>query len=235
MAADGGTPATDWQSAAAAAAAGPGASHGDSAKAAIDARAEQVMPPATELPMVTSASRHGVGEAQDTGIGSAAPMVSPSGNSAVESTATSAPTVRHEILTGFGQRGWDQAISQRVLWLAQDQLQQASLTLNPPHLGPIQVTVQIENQQAMVQFVSAQPEVRQALQDSIPVLREMFGQAGIELGQTDIGSRNPERGTRQPDPSAPPAQAGDGDLSLEELATSLPLLARGQGLINLFA
>ena len=213
----------------------PGEHRGDSAKAATDVRPQPVILPPTDPLVTASVSQQGLGEAQEIGIGPAAPMMSPPGNPTVESTTPTTPTVRHEILTGFGNRGWDQAISQRVLWLAQDQLQQASLTLNPPHLGPIQVTVQIENQQAMVQFVSAQPEVRQALQDSIPVLREMFGQAGIELGQTDIGSRNPERGTRQPDPSAPLAQAGDADLSLEELATSLPLLARGQGLINLFA
>ncbi len=223
--------AAEWQSAVG----DPGKNRGDSAKAATDARPQPVIQTPTEPLATASVSQQDLGKAQEIGIESATPMVSPPGNPTVESTTPTTPTVRHEILTGFGNRGWDQAISQRVLWLAQDQLQQASLTLNPPHLGPIQVTVQIENQQAMVQFVSAQPEVRQALQDSIPVLREMFSQAGIELGQTDIGSRNPEQGTRQHDPSASPVQAGDGSLSSEELSTTLPLLARGQGLINLFA
>ena len=146
---------------------------------------------------------------------------------------TAAP-VQHQILTGFGNRGWDQAVSQRVLWLAQDQLQQASLTLNPPHLGPVQVTVQIDNQQAMIQFVSNQPEVRQALQDALPVLREMFGQAGIALGQADVSSRNPDQGQARQSSSGKPGVSDEPDLALDGLTTLLPSAA-GQGLINLFA
>ena len=142
--------------------------------------------------------------------------------------------VQHQILTGFGNRGWDQAVSQRVLWLAQDQLQQASLTLNPPHLGPVQVTVQIDNQQAMVQFVSNQPEVRQALQDALPVLREMFGQAGIALGQADVSSRNPEQGQTRQSSGGKPGASDEPDLALDGFAAVLPRAA-GQGLINLFA
>ncbi|MDD2727877.1 flagellar hook-length control protein FliK [Malikia sp.] len=208
-----------------------GENRGDSASAnaASDARAQQGGA-APELPVTTSGTRHDVSEAQ--GIAPAAPMAPR--NPALESTAANVPTVRHEILTGFGNRGWDQAVSQRVLWLAQDQLQQASLTLNPPHLGPIQVTVQIENQQAMVQFVSAQPEVRQALQDSIPVLREMFGQAGVGLGQTDVSSHTPDQGSRQPRQAAQTTDAGNHGVAPEEASLPLPR-ARGQGLINLFA
>lgn len=203
---------------------------GDSANAAHAALAQQALP-AAELTVVTpSAPRHEASEAP--GIAPAAPMAPR--NPAIEPPAANVPTVRHEILTGFGNRGWDQAVSQRVLWLAQDQLQQASLTLNPPHLGPIQVTVQIENQQAMVQFVSAQPEVRQALQDSIPVLREMFGQAGIGLGQTDVSSHTPDQGSRQPRQAAQTTEAGNHGIAPEETLLPLPR-ARGQGLINLFA
>ena len=150
------------------------------------------------------------------------------------SAAHAAAPVQHQILTGFGNRGWDQAVSQRVLWLAQDQLQQASLTLNPPHLGPVQVTVQIDNQQAMVQFVSNQPEVRQALQDAMPVLREMFGQAGITLGQADVSSRNPDQGQARQSTGAEAGTGDEAELALDGLATLLPRAA-GQGLINLFA
>ncbi len=149
-------------------------------------------------------------------------------------TAHAPAPVRHEILTGFGNRGWDQAVSQRVLWLAQDQLQQASLTLNPPHLGPIQVTVQIDNQQAIVQFVAAQPEVRQALQDALPVLREMFGQAGIALGQADVSSRNPERDQGRQSARSE-SEAGQPELTLDgALSSDLPITT-GQGLINVLA
>lgn len=140
------------------------------------------------------------------------------------------PVARH-VATPLGQRGWDQAVSQQVSWLVRDQLQSASLSLNPPHLGPIQVTLQLDQQQATVQFVAAAPEVRQALQDALPTLRAMLGEAGISLGQADVGSRQPERERAAPQRSARGAPAAE-DEPLEALAQPR---AQGGGLVNLFA
>ena len=176
--------------------------------------------------------------------GTETPSIPPAASAGIATsttgTTTSAPTApltaaRHEITTPFGQRGWDQALSTRVLWAAQDQLQQASLTLNPPNLGPIQVMVQVDNQQAVVQFIAVQPEVRQALQEALPVLRDMFGQAGIELGQTNVSSGNSEQGAQQ--------QASQNGRKQDDAPSILPLIeampmsssSAGQGLINTFA
>lgn len=140
------------------------------------------------------------------------------------------PVQRH-VATPLGQRGWDQAVSQQVSWLVRDQLQSASLSLNPPHLGPIQVTLQLDQQQATVQFVSAAPEVRQALQDALPALRAMLGEAGISLGQADVGSRQPNR---EPTAFQRPDRRRDAveDEPIEALAQPR---AQGGGLVNLFA
>ena len=151
--------------------------------------------------------------------------------------AASLSQVNQLITQPFAKAGWDEAISQRVLWMAQDKLQSASLTLNPPQLGPVQVTVQIENQQASVQFVAASVQVQQALQDALPVLRDMFGQAGLSLGQADVSSqqqqRNPAAALANPfmtraddaaDPAQPSAKTGT--------RQTLPMR---RGLINLYA
>lgn len=140
------------------------------------------------------------------------------------------PVQRH-VATPLGQRGWDQAVSQQVSWLVRDQLQSASLSLNPPHLGPIQITLQLDQQQATVQFVSAMPEVRQALQDALPTLRAMLGEAGIELGQADVGSHQSER-------ERPAFQRQDrrSDAAEDEPVEALVQpRAQGGGLLNLFA
>jgi flagellar hook-length control protein FliK len=66
--------------------------------------------------------------------------------------------------------------------------QSASLTLNPPDLGPLQVVLNISNSTANATFVAAQPEVRQALEAAMPRLRDMLGDAGIQLGQATVSS-----------------------------------------------
>ncbi len=143
---------------------------------------------------------------------------------------TEVPVQRH-VATPVGQRGWDQAISQQVSWLVRDQLQSASLSLNPPHLGPVQVTLQLDQQQATVQFVSAAPEVRKALEEALPVLRAMLSEAGIALGQADVGSRQPER--HQPAFQRSARRQGVGED--EPVEVLLQPRSSGGGLLNLYA
>ena len=103
----------------------------------------------------------------------------------------------HQTMTpALSHTGWNDAIAQRVLWMAQDSMQSASITLNPPNLGALQVSLQIENQQASVQFVTTNAQVQQALQDALPVLRDLLAQSGIALGQADVGANpNPAKWT----------------------------------------
>lgn len=83
---------------------------------------------------------------------------------------------------------WQDAFSQQVLWIAKNEHQLASLTMNPPELGPVRVTLSIADGQASASFISLQPEVRQAIQDAVPRLKEMFADAGLQLQQASVGS-----------------------------------------------
>ncbi len=87
-----------------------------------------------------------------------------------------------------GASGWDQAVGQKVVWMAAGAQSSASLTLNPPDLGPLQVALSVVNNQATISFTAAQPEVRQALEAALPKLREMLDDAGIRMGQTSVNA-----------------------------------------------
>ncbi len=133
--------------------------------------------------------------------------------------------------------GWNDAIAQRVLWLAQDSVQSASINLNPPTLGALQVNVQIENQQASVQFVTANTQVQEALQDALPVLRELFAQAGIALGQADVGANpNSAKWTALAARRSKPEEARFGTEPLVSDSTRAPRASSaGYRLVNVFA
>lgn len=87
-----------------------------------------------------------------------------------------------------GKTGWDQAISQKVVWMVGAGEQSATLTLNPPDLGPLQVVINVHNDKADTTFISDNAEVRQALQDGMSNLREKMSESGIQLGQANISS-----------------------------------------------
>lgn len=88
-----------------------------------------------------------------------------------------------------GKAGWDQAISQKVIWMVGAEEQSATLTLNPPDLGPLQVVISVNNDKADTTFISENPEVRKVLESGISTLRGLMDQAGVQLGQANVSSQ----------------------------------------------
>lgn len=108
--------------------------------------------------------------------------------------AAAAVAVPTDKLTGrVGTPAWDQQLGQKVVWMAAGGDQSATLTLNPPDLGPVQVVLTVTNDQADAAFMSAQPEVRQALEAAMPRLREMMSEAGIAFGSATVSAGTPEQ------------------------------------------
>lgn len=87
-----------------------------------------------------------------------------------------------------GKPGWDMAISQKVVWMVGAAEQSATLTLNPPELGPLQVVISVNNEKADTTFISENPDVRKALEDGIPALRDLMSEAGVQLGQANVST-----------------------------------------------
>ena len=69
-------------------------------------------------------------------------------------------------------------------------VQSASIKLNPPHLGPLEVNVSLANNQVDVSFSSNHASVKEALDASIPKLREMLGDNGLQLGDANVTHRS---------------------------------------------
>jgi flagellar hook-length control protein FliK len=156
---------------------------------------------------------------------------------AISTSSMQATIPTYPITPSLSQSGWDDAVSQRVTWMVNQNIQSATLTINPEHLGPIQIQIQMENQQANVQFSSTQAEVRLALQNSIPMLSQMLEQTGIQLGQSDVNSQSFGANQQQPQQPHPISLLND-PLTLEptnSALTSLRINSSGNGLLNIYA
>jgi len=94
----------------------------------------------------------------------------------------------NQLQARVGSDAWEQQLGQKVVWMVAGGDQSASLTLNPPDLGPLQIVLNVSNDQASVSFMAAEPETRQALEDAMPKLRETMGEAGIQLGDTSVST-----------------------------------------------
>lgn len=145
-------------------------------------------------------------------------------------------SVGNAINTYFGSAGWNQEVSQKVIWMVGGTDQSATLTLNPPDLGPLQVVISVNNDKADTQFISDNPDVRQALEQGLETLRKMMRESGIELGKANVSAGNqsqsngnqPERGYK----TNPATLHASADLSL----LSRPIhIKAADGLVDTFA
>ena len=158
-------------------------------------------------------------------------------NAALKPVMDAPPTTvaQASVNTPFGKSGWTQAVAQQVMVMVKDKVQTISLALNPPNLGPLQVVVKIENQVANVQFSSAAPEIQQALRDGLPVLQDLLGQAGVALGQTDIGHRQPQRGQKNNPTKFNESSASPEEELIQSIHNAQTDPSYRQGLVNLYA
>jgi flagellar hook-length control protein FliK len=97
------------------------------------------------------------------------------------------------IAARVGTPAWDNQVGQKIVWMVAGKEQSATLTLNPPDMGPMQVVLSVTNDQATVSFTAAQPEVRQALENAMPKLREMMSENGIALGNASVNEGAPDQ------------------------------------------
>lgn len=144
------------------------------------------------------------------------------------------------VATPVTSPAWGKDFGDSVVWMSRHNLQTAQLNLNPPQMGPVQITLNISGDQATAVFASPHAEVRQAIQDALPQLREMLAGSGINLGQANVGSQLQQQANPDPRPESGGGRfAGDNAIlpgTDASAGTAPPLpVHRGRGLVDLFA
>ncbi|WP_435012032.1 flagellar hook-length control protein FliK [Xanthomonas arboricola] len=89
----------------------------------------------------------------------------------------------------MGSDTFDDAIGARLSWLADQKIGHAHIKVTPNEMGPVEVRLHLDGDKVNASFSSANADVRQALEQSLPRLRDMLGQNGFQLGQADVGQQ----------------------------------------------
>lgn len=165
------------------------------------------------------------------------PAMRPASQAVLETLHAPNETASPKLAPTVGTTAWNQALGEKVVWMAAGAQQTATLTLNPPNMGPLQIVLNLANDQATASFFSAQPEVRQALEAAFPRLKEMMNEAGIQLEQATVSADTP----RQDDTSDRQAQRVTPPFGRDEAVSAglqtihAPIQQSGRGLIDTFA
>lgn len=150
--------------------------------------------------------------------------------------APSAPVPLH-VATPAGSPGWPEEVGNRVSWMVGHAESHAELTLTPPQLGKLEVSITLSGDQTSAQIMAASPAVRDLLEQHLPRLREVLEQSGINLGQTDVGTsaQSGQSGEERRGANRFTSARGATDLPGAAVGNTQGWQRRGEGLVDTFA
>ncbi|MEG0860279.1 MAG: flagellar hook-length control protein FliK [Pseudomonas sp.] len=145
----------------------------------------------------------------DTRVDNFAERLSALTQAATAKTANAVPVAAaplHQPLA-MNQGGWTEGLVNRVMYLSSQSLKSADIQLEPAELGRLDIRVNLApEQQAQITFTSGHVGVREALENQVHRLKEMFAQQG--LGQPDVNVADQSRGQQQQGSSDSPRLSG---------------------------
>lgn len=108
----------------------------------------------------------------------------------IENKADIPPMTKH-----FAHPEWNKEMGERVIWMHKKEIPSAELRLNPGHLGPIKIKIDISQEQVTVAFTTQHAAVKEAIDAALPRLREMF--SAQQLNLSDVSVAQEDAGQRQ--------------------------------------
>ena len=132
---------------------------------------------------------------------------------------------------------WGKDLGEQIIWMNNKDLSAAEIRLNPEHLGPISVRIDVnKEQQASIMFTAQHLEVKEAIEASIPKLREMLVNQQLNLVNVNISQHSAhDQGKPQPGLFRNISQTDEPGIEDVTGIESLGHTTMGKGLLNLYA
>lgn len=81
-------------------------------------------------------------------------------------------------------------VKDKVMVMINQKIQQVDIQLDPPEMGNVHVRVNLQNEQAAVQFVVQNQQAKDALEQNMGRLRDMLAENGVDVGDANIEQRD---------------------------------------------
>lgn len=163
----------------------PGAAwQGEMARALEATVPDAARPAAGAIPTVD-------GAASLSGLNAAARAAEPA------STPAAAAPVVVEVPTPANSPEFPQALGVQLSVLARDGVQQAELHLNPADMGPISVQIDLQGNQAQVDFGADSAATRRIIESGLPELAAALQSAGFTLSGGGVHQQARQNGSRE--------------------------------------
>lgn len=83
-----------------------------------------------------------------------------------------------------------QQIAEKIRWMVNGRQSMAEIRLDPPEMGSMQIRLNVSGDSASVSFVVQSQQAKEALNEAMPRLRDMFSEQGLDLGESFVSQQN---------------------------------------------
>jgi flagellar hook-length control protein FliK len=88
------------------------------------------------------------------------------------------------------RKDFAEAVKDKVLVMINQKLQKFEITLDPPEFGNMQVRVNLQGEQASVNFVVQNQQAKEALEHNMQKLKDMLSEQGVDVGGANVEQQN---------------------------------------------
>lgn len=104
-----------------------------------------------------------------------------------QSATTAAPSLAAQLKQlNLQQQDAAGQLRERVQLMVRQNVQFAEIRLDPAELGQMQIRINLQQEQATVQFIVQQQHAKELLEQQMPRLRELLQQQGMQLGEGQV-------------------------------------------------
>jgi flagellar hook-length control protein FliK len=138
----------------------------------------------------------------------------------VQSTAQSvtnakqATSLYNEALSVY-RKDFAGALKDKVTVMMNQKLQQIEIRLDPQELGNVNVKINMQNEQAVVNFTVQNQQAKEAFDQNLGRLKEMLAESGVDVGDANVEQQSKKNNE---DELGGGGQSGEGDVTGNELS-----------------
>lgn len=88
---------------------------------------------------------------------------------------------------------WNTELGEKVLWMHKQAIPSAQIKINPEHLGPISIKIDVDQDQTTVSFTAHNAAVKESIEAALPKLREMLGGQNLNLVDVNVSQQQSEQ------------------------------------------
>jgi flagellar hook-length control protein FliK len=100
--------------------------------------------------------------------------------------------LQQEVISIF-KKDFADTLKDKVMVMINQKLQQFDITLDPPEFGNMQVRVNLQGEQAAVNFIVQNQQAKDALEENMHKLKNMLAEQGVDVGGANVEQQNQQQ------------------------------------------